>query len=94
MHNRNMEEVRRRRARVTAFLEGGIKYIEVEFLDDNGEMVVANFERIGWDRAPAALRKQFWEAQANGPVQVLHPRAPGSQSPQSRKKLPGIERKP
>lgn len=74
-HKAELAEVKRHRCRVYSFHEDG-EFVSVEYLQENGERVIANYHRRGWNKAPAAIVADTMRRLANPPRTVLKAQPP------------------
>ena len=75
-----------RRARAYGFEKDG-EYLTVEFTRENGERVIAEYQRIGWARPPAELAKDIDRRLNTAPaegstVMYPYPRGARKQTPE------------
>lgn len=82
-------DARRRKARVVSVRDDG-QYISVQYIQDNGEVVSADYKRFGWRQPPREFLAKAWKICATAPETVLHgrpaespvPPAPAQKPPQ------------
>ena len=56
------QQAKDRKAKVVMMFDGGDKGIVVQYIDNNGEVVIGEFLRVGWREPPAAVAAQIQAA--------------------------------